>query len=90
MSHSPEPWRLEGDYMKHADDELGVYIDEVGLDDCERIVACVNFCRGVTSDELHRAESLSQKYPPNHLGELLDCRQRFRELLNITAERLPK
>jgi hypothetical protein len=48
-----EPWRIINDvYIATADDDTAIYIDEVGLGNAERIVACVNACRNFSTDEL--------------------------------------
>ena len=52
MTHSPEPWRMNGEYIATADDDQSIYADEVGRANAERIVACVNFCNGIPTHEL--------------------------------------
>lgn len=44
-----EPWRIgvRGDYIATADDELAIYVDEVGGHNASRIVACVNAMKDV-------------------------------------------
>jgi hypothetical protein len=53
MAHSPEPWSNDADYIRDADGET-VAEGFTELDDLERIVACVNACRGVGNEELRK------------------------------------
>ena len=85
--HSPEPWAPFGRQVIDANQHI---IAQCGSEaNPSRIAACVNFLKGFTNEELKQASSLSQKYPPHSLGDFLDARNRVRELLNVSAERLP-
>jgi hypothetical protein len=56
--HSPEPWRFsEPGGMADITDANGTpvcYEIDASLEDLRRIVACVNFLRGVPTEELER------------------------------------
>lgn len=59
MNHSPEPWKYDTDWHRFQDADEATIIctaadEEVSpsLEDAARIVACVNFCRGIPTEEL--------------------------------------
>ena len=91
MAHSPEPWRVEKlsakyvelrdanndmivhDYSKYPDDGW-----TIGVDDAERIVACVNACRPYKTQTLIDIANANRPIPfdANKIGEL---RERLQE-----------
>ena len=58
MNHSKEPWTVDINsndaWIKQADGQhiTGYGNGEVSVADAERIVACVNACRGIPNEEL--------------------------------------
>lgn len=73
MSHSPEPWKLYED--AHI---VGVEDHERVIADCgpetdvrcranaRRIVACVNFCAGVSTEDLERLKACEEYFRNRH------------------------
>jgi hypothetical protein len=73
MNHSPEPWTTDsfesGGYIADADGNPVAYQDDyeqLTREDAERIVACVNFCRGIPTDVLLRRGN-HDEYRVEHL-----------------------
>jgi hypothetical protein len=66
VTHSPEPWRRghsssNGDIIYDAEDAyVGVTAFE---EDQKRVIACVNFCRGVSTDTLLKCTTDHPKRP---------------------------
>ena len=64
IKHTPEPWRVHQDasgdvFISSAETsfhiaEIGSEDDEAVIPDARRIVACVNACRGLPTDELEQ------------------------------------
>jgi hypothetical protein len=56
MSHSPEPWSIDLGFDRHylvdADGQILSTSLHTDLSNAERIVACVNACKGVHNDTL--------------------------------------
>ena len=64
MTHSPEPWKyIHPDDLPYgwdpvpdsasiSDTETSMVVDSCKIADAERIVACVNFCAGISTDQL--------------------------------------
>ena len=87
--HTPEPWKLcrndqsVGDARGYAvcdvwprgDDQLA---SEEGKDNARRIVACVNACRGLPTDELEQKGIVAAAGT-----QLLDVEQQRDELLTV-------
>jgi hypothetical protein len=59
QAHSPEPWQLrKPGYMADimdANDEAVCYEIDASLEDMRRIVACVNFLKGISTEDLEAA-----------------------------------
>lgn len=57
--HSPEPWFSEDDFVLCSNGESVGWISHgpsplnVSREDQARIVACINACAGIPTDELH-------------------------------------
>ncbi|MFQ1995750.1 hypothetical protein ACK36C_20720, partial [Aeromonas veronii] len=64
IKHTPEPWQVHQDasgdvFISSAETsfhiaEIGSEDDEAVIPDARRIVACVNACRGLPTDELEQ------------------------------------
>lgn len=77
MSHSPEPWRVynkapqivnaDGDHFLDCRDISGHRETDADPEDIRRIVACVNFCKGVDTELLES----SFKGNPEWLKQLM-------------------
>ncbi|MFQ2035205.1 hypothetical protein ACK35Y_20045 [Aeromonas veronii] len=92
IKHTPEPWQVHQDasgdvFVSSAKTsfhiaEIGSEDDEAVIPDARRIVACVNACHGLPTEELE------QKGLVAAVGtQLLDVEQQRDELLSL-AERL--
>lgn len=61
MGHSPEPWTQKMSAIIDAKSrvvlEIDRYSDILAGEDIERIVACVNACRGIPAELLQRVGS---------------------------------
>jgi len=75
MNHSPEPWRKanapeEFIVDKHYDVVADADIDdEFGIANRDRIIACVNACRGIPNEELEdtiKEQSLRSRFYSNN------------------------
>jgi len=55
--------KLIGNISNHFSIRLPEDSPSDGDDDVNRIVACVNFCRGITNDQLALAEARSAGFP---------------------------
>jgi len=67
MTHSPEPWGYNDDFCRDsANSIVWAYAWHAGEDhlpseeNARRIVACVNFCRGVPTYQLEAGVNLDQ------------------------------
>ncbi|HHQ4739158.1 hypothetical protein ACK37G_15185 [Aeromonas veronii] len=91
IKHTPEPWGFHQDasgdvFISSAETsfhiaEVGSEDDETVIPDARRIVACVNACRGLPTDELE------QKGLVAAVGtQLLDADQQRDELLAALEE----
>lgn len=55
MSHSPEPWRLDVTLVPPGVIAAnGSEVDDFLSDNWPRIIACVNACWGISTDDLQR------------------------------------
>lgn len=78
--HSPEPWSVGDAYgcaclfAETGQDPIGIDLSE---SDARRIVACVNFCRGLETEYLEKSP------PPGRAITFLD---RFRDGVAIVTE----
>lgn len=74
MSHSPEPWRTSSPRFIRCADGVGyVVADACCPEDADRIVACVNACRGIPTDELTQHGVISGKPGVAARGLLADA-----------------
>jgi hypothetical protein len=92
MSHSKEPWYWKYGYIFSAEHKVVTYIDprcddEISQEDADRIVACVNACRGIPTELLGRVEHACIADNARMLG--LELRPTHLDLLAI-AEILRK
>jgi hypothetical protein len=107
MSHTPEPWALSdspyGAIFSNATPEIRknwclstrdtgrIYGYEVAVANARRIVACVNACKGLSTDTLEKTGLVSAV--GNELIDLEKERDTYRELcaelLNKLSESLP-
>jgi len=53
--HSPEPWSYDSSYDNINDADDVAVLDIWNPDDAERIVACVNACRGISTEDLKKS-----------------------------------
>lgn len=85
MSHSPEPWRLEGDgfentvqcVCRNGEFIAGYSSDEGAISkgdgNWERIVACVNACAGIPSERLAQMDLKAAIECLDNSGGNIDC-----------------
>ena len=88
--HTPEPWRTaaRSGFPFHIDDARGESVammladddhdEQRGLDNARRIVACVNACAGIPTDQLESGEA---RYVRNELADIYALEKRRDELL---------
>lgn len=81
MTHSPEPWKvrtLQGDVGIDDADGLGIlgcnsldlpYVQDP--EDARRIVACVNFCRDIPTEDLESIICIDGKLAHEYRADLL-------------------
>lgn len=94
--HSPEPWSITdgNDLVDCSGSCLEARIEEerqgefhcgLSMDDMERIVACVNFCRGHKTEDLMRCCELDPELPTRQWAKeaailLSQLRDEFRKV----------
>lgn len=66
--HSPEPWVAQDDFVIDANGEsVGLAVHNpsplnVSREDADRIIACVNTCAGIPTNELHKLKAWLSDY----------------------------
>lgn len=82
--HTPEPWRQEGLTILCADGhiifrmDVSFYLPEERKEAARRIVACVNACAGIPTDQLESGEA---RYVRNELADIYALEKQRDELL---------